>query len=286
MLKKSFKIFHFLVISLLAAVLAAWGIRAIDSFNKKDNSLPCPAGMVYVVSAERDFCIDKYEASASDQCPYPQPANQTETLANLSDPACRPVSRARAFPWVNISRDQAKQACAKAGKRLPTAAEWQAASLGTPDKSSGWGPNDCQLNSNWNHQPGLTGSGVRCRSAAGAYDMIGNVWEWVSGEVKDGVFQSRGLPDQGYVQAMSEDGLPIETSSKANPHYYNDYFWLKQKGVRAIMLGGYWQNKDQGGQYSAYAVSYPSFAGSGVGFRCVKENYKCTNPITNSQMKY
>jgi formylglycine-generating enzyme required for sulfatase activity len=265
-----------IILIISAFLITIVGIRASDYLNTKkvkdDLFSPCPADMVYVESAQGAFCIDKYEASASNKCPEKNPASQLDTRLNLSDSACKPVSRAQALPWVNISRDQAKQACAKAGKRLPTAAEWQAASLGTPDKSSGWGPNDCQLNSNWSHQPGLTGSGVNCRSAAGAYDMIGNVWEWVTDEVKDGVYQGRSLPTQGYVVAMSSDGLPAQTRTQTpDPNYNNDYFWLKQKGVRAIMLGGYWQNKDQGGQYSAYAVSYPSFAGSGVGFRCVKK---------------
>ncbi len=268
--KKILKTLHLLIISLAAIALTALAIRAFDS-SKTGKSSPCPADMVYVLSANKDFCLDRYEASAGGQCPYPHPRNQIETLANLSAGNCQPVSRPHARPWVNISRDQAELACAKAGKRLPTAAEWQAASLGTPDKSQGWGPDDCQLNSNWPDQPGLTGSGANCRSAAGAYDMVGNVWEWVADEVKDGAYNGRVLPAEGYVQAMSADGLPAQTAREAvNLDYNNDYFWLKSKGVRAIMCGGYWQNQAKGGQYAAYAVSYPSFAGSAVGFRCAK----------------
>jgi VCBS repeat-containing protein len=55
-----------------------------------------------------------------------------------------------------------------------------------------------------------------------------------------------------------------------NPDYNNDYFWLKTKGLRGMVRGGYWNNKTDAGIYSLYAVTPPSSVEPGVGFRCVK----------------
>jgi formylglycine-generating enzyme required for sulfatase activity len=63
---------------------------------------------------------------------------------------------------------------------LPTDKEWLQVALGTPDKETGWDSDDCQVENNWDIQPGLAGTGKNCVSAAGAYDMIGNVWEWTN----------------------------------------------------------------------------------------------------------
>ncbi len=278
------KIIFYIFIAVFALVLTTLSIDAVDHihnfsqsivgsiFLKQKNQSLCPPDMVLVVSAKGDFCIDKYEASAGEGCIYQSPQNQAETALNLNQPECQPVSKRGQQPWVNISQDQAALACAKAGKRLPTSAEWFLASLGTPDPNSGWGPDDCQINNNWPKQPGLTGSGDKCRSAAGAYDMIGNVWEWVDGTIRDGIWQGQNLPDEGYVISTDGEGMAAETDAN-NPSvgYNNDYFWIKKRGVRGIARGGYWNNQDRAGQYAVYLVSRPAFAGSGVGFRCVKK---------------
>jgi formylglycine-generating enzyme required for sulfatase activity len=65
---------------------------------------------------------------------------------------------------------QAAAAARNAGKRLPTNAEWQAAALGTPE-------NLCNTSGN-DFAP--TGTTAGCVSHVGAFDMVGNVWEWVA----------------------------------------------------------------------------------------------------------
>lgn len=75
-------------------------------------------------------------------------------------------------PATRISWFQAVAASRNAGKRLPTNAEWQAAALGTPDGAP------CRIGS----APGgplVTGT-LGCTSDVGAFDMVGNVWEWVA----------------------------------------------------------------------------------------------------------
>lgn len=245
-------------------------LPAMISKRIKDNS-PCSADMVFIPKENGGFCIDKYENSASLQCPFQNPKSQEETRENLNNPNCKPISVPNALPWTFISRDQAEQACAKAGKRLPTNEEWYLASLGTPDKSSNWAADDCHLANNWDSQPGRTGSGKNCVSSFGVYDMIGNVWEWVKGAAIDGIFEQRELPERGYVQSTDGKGMPALTDSeKPNPDYNEDFFWIQKEGPRAIARGGYWDNKERAGMYSVYIMYLPSQVGPGTGFRCAK----------------
>ena len=210
-------------------------------------------------------------SSANEDCPNLKPNSINQSRFNLESLKCFPVSRANAIPWRNISRDQAILACAKAKKRLPTNKEWQQAALGTPDLNDNWSFDDCQVNNNWKKQPGYTGSGKNCISSAGVYDMIGNVWEWVSNSVVNGNHNNTELPDAGFVGGMGDDGIPgITNFDEPNKNYNNDYFWINKIGLRGIVRGGYWNNKTDAGQYSAYIINQPFQAEAGIGFRCVK----------------
>lgn len=87
------------------------------------------------------------------------------------------VSIPGVLPAQHTSWFQALQACTNSGKRLLTNAEWQAAAMGTPDPGTDNGTSDCAINS-----PALARTGQRedCVSARGAYDMVGNLNEWVA----------------------------------------------------------------------------------------------------------
>ena len=87
------------------------------------------------------------------------------------------VSLPGVIPSAFITWFQAQQACANSGKRLPTNAEWQAAA-GTPDPGPDDGIGDCNTANLF--FASATGSRSRCVSARGAFDMVGNVWEWVA----------------------------------------------------------------------------------------------------------
>ena len=94
------------------------------------------------------------------------------------------VSLPSVLPSAFITWFQAQEACANAGKRLPTSAEWQVAANGTPDPGADNGMTDCNISGDG---PGLSPTGARssCVSARGAFDMVGNLAEWVADWVPD-----------------------------------------------------------------------------------------------------
>ncbi len=270
------------MVGAIAVMLVSVGINAADHYDSFSESILgrllfgapaglCPEDMVAVSTENGFFCIDKYENSPGSDCPDRGVANQAETRDNLAAGDCAPVSAENVIPWRFISQSQAAVACAKAGKRLPTSEEWYLASLGTPDKSDNWQTDDCQVSSNWQTQPGKAGSGKNCFSAAGAFDMVGNVWEWTKGEVTDGYIDDTKLPDQGYIMSVNSQGVPLQTDSgRPDPNYNGDFLWVKNTDVRGIARGGYWDNKADAGIYSLYLVPPSDYAGTGIGFRCAK----------------
>ncbi len=264
------------IITVAVIVLATVAVKAFDKYSnppagEQAGDSPCPEEMVYIDNGKNSFCVDRYEASAGESCPISNPASQSDSNMNLAADGCRPNSQAGAVPWRMLSQSQAIEACAKAGKRLPTSEEWYLAALGTPDHNTGWTSDDCQLADNWDAQPGFTGSGKNCKSAAGAYDMVGNVWEWVKEESRDGSYNGIELPDSGYITTVDTAGMPAATDpNQPDENYNNDYFWIKQTGLRGMLRGGYWDNGADAGKYSVYLVLPPSYAGETVGFRCVK----------------
>lgn len=87
------------------------------------------------------------------------------------------VSLPGVTPSAHLTWFQAQQACKNARKRLPSNAEWQVAVSGTPDP----GPDDgATLCNRLDPTAVATGSRNACVSARGAYDMVGNLDEWVA----------------------------------------------------------------------------------------------------------
>jgi len=130
-----------------------------------------------------NICVDVYEASVWSgptggtqygvvSGNYPCSANGND-CTNIYARSVAGVQPSRFIDWF-----QAAQACRAAGKRLLTNAEWQDAAAGTPDPGDADdGSTTCATKS-----PDVVATGSRpgCRSNWGAFDMVGNLNEWVA----------------------------------------------------------------------------------------------------------
>jgi formylglycine-generating enzyme len=257
-------------LGLLGAIVAVLG------FVPRVGARPCPADMVIV----RDFCIDRFEASAVDRTtgealspyypPHPRlvadvyrawtlerplvgsPAVRAMPLPRLSAfqeggrYEAKAVSAKGAVPQAYVSQHLARDACARAGKRLCSLDEWKTACRGeggTPfpygerfergacnvwghvhpafvlHGNSSAGHRDPRLNllALEGRQPILrrTGSLRTCASRWGEdaiYDMVGNLDEWVAEE--SGIFVG------GFYARGTSAGCESQITNHA-PAYYD-----------------------------------------------------------------
>lgn len=267
------------LVVVLSSALTTLAIKASEKLPVSPSSLlagagrsedirRCPPEMVYVPTSSGGFCIDRFEASASRECPNAVPSNQFGTLENMGIPACKPDAKANTLPWVNVTLHQAIDLCARAGKRLPTHAEWYRAALGTPDGNLG--EDGCVLGRIGAHEAEPTGTHGACVSSFGAYDMVGNVWEWIDAYAASGWYDNRSLPDEGFVAEVDQDGVPVATAASSSALFGGDYFFVEKSGVLGMFRGGYWNMTEKAGVHTVSATVPSSFLGMAVGFRCVK----------------
>ncbi len=222
----------------------------------------CPEGMVLITESDAKLCVDRFEASPSPECPDSTVDSALETRVNIDASECRPHAAEDEIPWVYVTFHQAKELCAKAGKRLPTSEEWYLFSLGTPDNGRDCNTSGASL---------ISGEdGSACVNGHGIFDAIGNAWEWVDAEVVDGSYNGRVLPDSGYVLNADRDGIATLTNPDTpSADVRNDYFWSEPVGHFGILRGGFYGSGTDGGLYSVQAKTPYSLASAATGFRCV-----------------
>ena len=136
------------------------------------------------------------------------------------------------------------------GKRLPTNAEWQAAALGTPD--TGGADNGATTCNTDNRAPGVTPTGSRtsCVSDVGAFDMVGNLWEWVA----DWVPRSTACPDWG---TFSDDFMCLAGADASS-------------GPGAMIRGGNFGIGRFAGVFAVRGGRIPSDLSVNIGFRAAR----------------
>lgn len=265
------------LVVVLAAVLSALVIRASDGILVPGSGLlaslggatpaPCPRDMVYVDLSGGGLCVDRFEASTADTCPIREPRSFADTEANIGVSDCLPRSKEGVRPWTNIPQHQAELLCARVGKRLPSNQEWYRAAMGTQDDPSA----GCVLGRSGASRAEPSNP-ERCRSSSGAFDMVGNVWEWVSETVEDGKYKEKQLPDEGYIIEVTADGIASKTALTPDPSFASDQFFIDREGIRGMMRGGFWGMSEKAGIYALSSAVAPTFTGEAIGFRCVRSS--------------
>lgn len=232
----------------------------------------CPADSVTV----GDTCIDKFEASVwqttdaktikkiqrgkvQDAAELGQ-ATQRGAVVDDYGTDCPDTGNgctefyAVSIPGVTPSRNltwfQAAAACRNAGKRLPFGHEYVMAALGTPDPGTDNATSDCNVAS----APGpvATGSRSLCVSDIGAFDLVGNLWEWVA-----------------------EWGDVATTCAQWPAEYGDDVACVggaSTGGIPGAMLrgGGFQENTDAGPFATSAHLLTPSVSNQFFGFRCAR----------------
>jgi hypothetical protein len=210
----------------------------------------CAGGMAFVTYGDGGtVCVDRYESATvvvapdggTAPHPYDQPVDNLTVAAVVADGI---------KPQGYISEVQAAAACAAAGKRLCTLAEWLGACRGPQNFTypygntyqAGWcnegratNPvNDCfgpgnnvftyaNMNSSCCDDQPMTvapgGSFARCVSVFGVYDLHGNLHEWIDATTSSG----NGVFKGGFFVDATLNGPGCTYTTTAHAKTYHDY---------------------------------------------------------------
>lgn len=186
---------------------------------------------------ETAFWIDKYPTTQANFDLF----NTSRSTTNRFLGDNRPVE---VINWAESQRF-----CVARGGRLPTEAEWEYATRGPDGLIYSWGDDWDETMLVWNREEKLgtadVGSIAGGASWVGAYDLIGNVWEWTST-----IYDLHRYP----YPHRADDGRDtlIDTEDKR------------------VLRGGAWSSITLTGFRAAYrTASRPQSRYFSLGFRCV-----------------
>jgi eukaryotic-like serine/threonine-protein kinase len=197
------------------------------------------------------FWIDRYLVTNSDfaECPVDICGRPDDYTSHVRKSGYYDVPAFANYPVMHISWSQAEAFCEWRGGRLPKEAEWEKAAGWDPVSGKmqiyPWGnepPDDTRANyDNVDLDTTEVGSYPAGVSSVGAYDMAGNIWEWV--------YDWYG---------------PYDLSQQINPSG-------PPQGERKVTRGGSWSNTTQPThlRVANRGVNNPANANNETGFRCV-----------------
>jgi len=141
------------------------------------------------------FYIDKYEVTnlLYKACVDAKICNAPEKNSSSTRDIYYDNSEFNNYPVINVNWNAARAYCAWRGARLPTEAEWEKGARGTDGRIYPWGADINATFANYGSEIGDTtvvGSYETGKSIYGAYDMAGNVYEWVADWYASGYYKA------------------------------------------------------------------------------------------------
>lgn len=220
-----------------------------DDHHDGEGEMDAPAqypGMVYVTGGTykrsvggktrtitlREFWIDETEVRAKSyaqcvekgRCTPPETGKKGCDTERLSPNNWNKDWRVQ-HPINCVSWEQAQRYCQWRGKRLPTEAEWEKAAFGVTGQRFPWGDAEpsCSYAVLKEGKKGGCGRTTTApvssikggKSPFGAYDMMGNVWEWVQDKHDESFYRSG--PDQDPVNNQTGSNRVIRGGSWGTP---------------------------------------------------------------------
>ena len=186
------------------------------------------------------YYIDKYEVTNT----LYKACVDVRVCDRPTDTSVYPTSQYAQHPVVYVSWDMANEYCEWRGARLPTEAEWEKAARGTDGRTYPWGEDVDSTFANYGENVNDTttvGDYPDGISPYGAYDMAGNVFEWVADWYDENYYTS------------SPESNPIGPDS-------GDYRVLRG-GSWGIYYGNYLRSAGR-------VRGYPTDISEDLGFRC------------------
>ena len=189
---------------------------------------------IHEVCLTKSFWIDQYEVSNAQ---FKSKGGQAKRSSNWTGSD---------LPRENITWFEARDFCTLRGARLPTEAEWEYAARGPQSLAYPWGnsfvADNMVYSNNSGDEPASVGSRPGGVSWIGAYDLSGNMWEWVADWY-----------DSGY----------YGVSTKTNPQGSQD-------GNSRVLRGGSWINDEDYARAANRNWNIPAIEDIFVGFRCAR----------------